>query len=101
MNKLINYFLAVPGWRFAYCARTWWRWDVDLEHWDPRSVVSYAGSTFQKLAVDLWPDAIKIHNQLGLDYVIQPLLREVRPILTTATLPGSPQPGSRLPAELQ
>jgi hypothetical protein len=98
-RAIVDQFLAVYAWQFAYVNRTWWHWIGDKSTWDYVDARHHMRRVFVIIAEDLFPQTQKLVRQVNQDYVFNALAAELRWPLTQGDLPCGPKPGSRHSSE--
>ena len=89
-NKITSDFLAVYKPLFRYCNGSWWAWDVDHYHWDWMDAKGRMGDALMTVTRDLFPDNVKIQNQVARPYIQEQLIRAMRPHLMNVVLSQNP-----------
>lgn len=90
-KEILSTFLTFYAWKYRYVNGSWWSWDPDHEHWDWMGAKGRMGDAFVAIARDAFPTEPKIHTQVGHQYLQDILIRDLRPRLTHAVLPGNPR----------
>ena len=91
VRVILPYFLAVYGWMFRFVNGSWWAWNVDEEHWDWMDAKGRIGDILVIITRDSFPGEPKILAQIERQYIQEQLIRQLRPHLAHAVLPGSPR----------
>lgn len=90
VKTIISEFLTYQGWRYRYVNGTWWRWDSEHRHWNWMDATGKMGDALVAIVRSKFPLDTKIHTQVQRQYIQVKLIRELRPRLAHAVLPGDP-----------
>lgn len=94
---LIEKFLAISGWMFRWSAGKWWKWNGN--GWTHLNVRDTLAGHLNHAAEEAFLAGHKVRTQVKRDYMIDYLIKRLRPRLHTDVLPARTSPGDPPPSQ--